>query len=38
MHVKEQDYDQATFIKYNNRQSKEKTHMQGPYQSPIYLA
>ena len=38
MHIKEQNKDQTIFIKYNNWQSKEKTHMWAPHQNPIYLA
>ena len=33
MHIKEQDKDQTIFIKHNNQQLEEKTHMWGPHQS-----
>ena len=38
MHIKEQDKNKTISIKHNNWQLKEKTHMQGPHQSPIYFA
>ena len=38
MHIKEQDKDQAIFIKYSSWQSEEKTHIYGPHQNPIDFA
>ena len=37
MHIKEQDKDKAIFIKHNNLQSKEKTHMWAPTKAQFIL-
>ena len=38
MHIKNQDKNQAIFIKHGGWQKEEKTHMWGPHQNPIDFA